>query len=175
MSKPAKKPTRRRRYPLNRIKKLQCYDPGEIAKLFGSHTNTVRQWLKKGLKAIDSRRRVLVHGAALKAFLSEKQESRRQKCGPGEFLCFRCRAPRKPWADMADAARHTEKIIKLTALCSVCETKMCRSIRRSDLPKFAALIDIEPMALERLRDCPDASANSDFNKERRHVETQPAK
>jgi hypothetical protein len=73
---------------------------------------------------------------------------------------------------MADAAPHTEKIIKLTALCSVCETKMHRSIRRSDLPKFAALIDIQPMASERLRDSPNASANSDFNKERRHVETQ---
>ncbi len=28
------------------------YDTGEIAKLFGIHPNTVRHWLKDGLRAI---------------------------------------------------------------------------------------------------------------------------
>jgi hypothetical protein len=48
-------------------------------------------------------------------------------------------------------------------------------VRVGDLPKFAALIDIQSLASERLRDCPDASANSDFRKDRFDVETQPAK
>ena len=169
------KPTRRRRYPVSRIKQSCSYDAGEIARLFGIHSNTVRHWLKDGLKAIDDRRPVLVHGATLKAFLSEKQQARRQKCAPGEFFCFRCRAPRKPWGSTADASWHTEKIAKLTGLCSVCETAMHRTIRRTDLPKFAALIDILPMASERLRDRSNASANSDFSKDRINVENQPEK
>lgn len=170
-----KKPARRRRYPVNRIKQSSIYDAGEIAKLFGIHPNTVRHWLKDGLKAIDDRRPILIHGATLKAFISEKQQAKRQKCAPGEFFCFRCRAPRKPWGNVADASWHTDKIAKLTGLCSVCETTMHRTIRRADLPKFAALIDIPPMASERLRDSPNASANSDFNKDRSRVETQRPK
>jgi hypothetical protein len=172
---PSKKPVRRRRYPVNWIKQSASYDAGEIAKLFGIHPNSVRHWLKGGLKPIDDRRPVLVHGSTLKTYLSEKQEAKRQKCGPGEFYCFRCRAPRKPWANMADAAPHTEKIIKLTALCSVCETKMHRTIRRADLPKFAALIEIREMASERLTDRPKANDNCDFEEEYENDETQRPK
>jgi hypothetical protein len=165
---------RRRRYPVNRIKQSYSYEPSEIAKLFGIHRNTVRHWLKDGLVTIDGRRPILVHGAALKAFLSERQEARRQKCGPGEFFCFRCRAPRKPWGNVADIAPHTEKVAKLTALCCVCETTMHRTIRLTDTPKLVGLVDIQPMASERIRDRPDASANCDFEKDNRDVETQPA-
>ena len=150
-----KKPIRRRRYPTNRIKQTSSYDPGEIAKLFGVHRNTVRHWLKDGLNAIDDRRPILVHGAVLKAFISEKQQARRQKCAPGEFFCFRCRAPRKPWGHVADASWHTDKIAKLSGLCCVCETTMHRSVGRADLPKFAALIDIQLMASERLKGLPE--------------------
>ena len=71
MSAPKRTPRRRRRYPVNRIKQTCTYDSGEIAKLFAVHRNTVRHWLKEGLTAIDARRPVLVHGAVLKAFISE--------------------------------------------------------------------------------------------------------
>jgi hypothetical protein len=169
------KTTRRRLYPAHRIKQLCNYDPADIAKLFGIHRNTVRHWLKGGLKAIDDRRPVLVHGTVLKAFMTERQQARRQKCQPGEFFCFRCRAPCKPWGDMADLTVRTEKIANLTALCSVCETSMHKSIRRADVPKIAKLISLQALAPERLSDCPDTSANSDFGKDRFHVETQPAK
>lgn len=77
MRPPTKKPARRR-YPLSRIKQTCSYDPGDIVKLFGIHRNTVRHWLKDGLIPIDDRRPVLVHGTALKTFLTERQRSRRQ-------------------------------------------------------------------------------------------------
>jgi hypothetical protein len=94
---------------------------------------------------------------------------------PGEFFCFRCRTPRKPWGDTADLSVRTDKIANLTALCSVCETAMHKSIRRADVPKIAKLISLQALAPERLSNCPDTSANSDFEKDRFHVETQPAK
>jgi hypothetical protein len=169
------KTTQRRRYPVNRIKQTCSYDSAEIAKLFGIHRNTVRHWLKDGLLAIDDRRPILVLGTVLKAFVTERQQARRQKCQPGEFFCFRCRAPRKPWGNMADLSIRTEKIAKLTALCRVCETAMYKAIRRADVPKIAKLISLQALAPERLSDCPDTIANSDFEKDRFHVETQPAK
>ena len=149
----------RRRYRVNLIKATYPYDTNEIAKLFHIHRNTVRQWFKGGLTPIDERRPVLVRGSVLKAFLTQRQEARRQKCAPGEFFCFRCRAPQRPWDNLVDVSPHTEKIAKLTAICCVCETVMHRTIRRADLPKFAAAIEQQPMASERLRDRTDASAN----------------
>ena len=58
-----KQKTTRRRYPVNRIKQTCSYDPADIAKLFGIHRNTVRHWLKDGLKAIDDRRPIVVSRA----------------------------------------------------------------------------------------------------------------
>lgn len=152
---------RRRRYRLNRIKLSVSYDVHDISKLLSIHRNTVRHWLKSGLKAIDDRRPILVHGAELKSFLAEKQQSRRQKCAPGEFYCFKCRVPRKPWGDTADASAHTDKIVKLSALCSVCETEMHKTVRRADLSKLSTVIEIQSMASERISDCPNGIANSD--------------
>ena len=42
---------------------------------------------------------------------------------------------------------------------------MHRTIRRADLPKFAALIEIQEMASERLTDRPNANDNCDFEEE----------
>src|SRR6185312_16914102 len=116
---------RRRAYPAHRVKKLVTYDVHEVAKLCGVHRGTVRHWLKaEGLKAIDGSRPTLIHGTELKRFLTEKRTCRRQKCAIGEFFCFRCRQPRKPWGDTADCRFHTDKIVKLTGLCVVCERIM---------------------------------------------------
>jgi hypothetical protein len=169
-----RKLARRRRYPVNRIKLTCGYDPSEIAKLFGIHRNTVRHWLKDGLEPIDYRRPIVVHGSVLKAFLSRRQQARRRKCASGEFFCFRCRAPRKPWANLADVSLHTEKIAKLSALCVVCDTPMHRTVRRVDLPKLATLLDLQSVASERLVGCSDPIANCDLEKVKPDVETEPA-
>ena len=152
---------RRRRYSINRVKRSASYDAYDIAKLFGIHRNTVRHWLREGLTPIDDRRPTLVYGAVLVAFLAERQQARRRKCALGEFYCFKCRAPRKPWGDTADATTHTAKIVRLAALCSICETAMHKSIRRTDVPRLATVIEIRPVAGERLNDCSRATVNSD--------------
>lgn len=167
--------SKRRRYPVNRIKQTCNYDSADIAKLFGIHRNTVRHWLKDGLAAIDDRRPVLVHGTVLKAFVTNRQQTQRQKCALGEFFCFRCRAPRKPWGDTADLSFHSDKIARLTALCNICETVMHRTISRSDIPKLAKMISLQKLAPERLSDCVDTSVNVDFERDRSNAETQPAK
>ena len=76
---------------------------------------------------------------------------------------------------MADLLVRTKKIANLTALCSVCETTMHKSICRADISKIAKLISLQALAPERISDCPDTSANSNFEKDRIYVETQLAK
>jgi hypothetical protein len=170
-----KKHFRRRHYPVNLIKLSCIYDPTEIAKLLGIHRNTVRHWLKEGLARIDDRRPILVSGAVLKAFILGRQQARKQKCAPGEFFCFRCRAPRKPWGGVADFSILNDKIAKAIAFCSVCETSMHRTIRRADLSKFVAQLSPQKVPSERLKDRADANVDCDIEKDERDVETQPAK
>ena len=86
MNAPKRKPARRRRYRINLIKGTYLYEPSEIAKLFHIHRNTVRHWLKEGLKPIDDRRPVLVHGSDLKAFLARRQEARRRNAPPDSSI-----------------------------------------------------------------------------------------
>jgi hypothetical protein len=166
---------RRLRHPVSRIKTGCTYDVGDVVKLLDVHRNTVRHWLKQGLATIDDRRPLLVYGATLKAFLQARQGARRRKCRPGEFYCFKCREPRSAWGGMADIRPHSDKIAKLTALCCECGTEMHRTIRCADVGKLASLLDLKPKASERLNDLREAIANCDFEKDRSHVETEPAK
>jgi len=174
MRKPNRSRAKRRRHALNRAKTGISYDIAEIAKLFGVHRNTARQWLREGPETIDDRRPLLIHGAALKAFLAERQRARKHVCGRGEFFCFKCRAPRTAYEGMADVAGCTAKIAKLTAMCAVCETEMHRTVRRADLGKLALVLNLKSMASERLKDRPEANANGDFEKDRVHAEIEPA-
>jgi hypothetical protein len=162
------------RYPTCRVKQAHCYDLRETATLLGVHPNTVRHWLKRGLESIDSRRPVLIHGSSLKSFILTRRKDRRRKCRIDELFCFRCRAPRTVWGGVADVAMKTEKIAKVTALCSACGTEMHRTVRRTDISRIGELIDLRMMPFERLEDRAEANANCDFEKDRIHAEIEPA-
>jgi Helix-turn-helix domain len=54
------------RHPNPRLVKVhRNYSVEEVARLFGLHKNTVRNWLKLGLAAIDDRRPMLILGREL--------------------------------------------------------------------------------------------------------------
>ena len=153
-----------RRYPLQRIKTGNCYDVGEISDLFKLHRNTVRHWLKSGLKTIDDTRPLLIHGSALKSYLNAKQSSKSAKCALNELFCFRCKAPRKPWGGLVDFKIKTDKVAHATALCECCETTMHRTVRRADTPTILKLNVALQLPLERLNDCPLPNENSDLER-----------
>jgi hypothetical protein len=75
---------------------------------------------------------------------------------------------------MADVAGHTAKIAKLSAICSVCETEMHRTIRRADLGKLALVLNLKSIASERLMDRLEANANCDSERDPVHAQTEPA-
>jgi excisionase family DNA binding protein len=137
-----------------RVKQSVTYDVSEAARLLGVHRNTIRRWLKDGLEPIDARRPLLIHGAHLKAFLARRKQCRKQACRPGEFFCFRCRVPRKPWGGTADVTLRTHKLASLLALCAECETPMYRAVRVADLPSLRSLLDLKTLEPERMNDRP---------------------
>lgn len=151
-------------HPNHRLVKIhRSYTVDEIAKLFGIHKNTVRQWMKGGLAAIDDKRPMLILGSVLVAFLQARRVKNKQTCEPGELYCVRCRAPRSPAGNMADYSPLTEKFGNLVAICPDCGAMMNRHVSIARIAEFHGKMDISfPEALERIVERAKPSVNSDL-------------
>lgn len=109
-----------RRYNYRLVKIHRTYRVDEIARLFGLHRNTVRDWIKRGgLKTIDDRRPVLILGSELIAFLQARRIKNKRPCAPGEIYCVRCRLPRVPAGMAAEYRAMTGSVGNLAAICPV--------------------------------------------------------
>lgn len=121
-----------RRTSPNAIKLHYSYSVGELAALLAVHKNTIRNWQRAGLTTLQGRP-VLIHGAAARAFLVERNRARKQPCPPGTIFCFRCKEPRPPAMDMVELVNVKRGIGNLRALCGTCEGLMQRKVRRDAL------------------------------------------
>lgn len=151
----------RKRHPNHRLVKIhRTYTVEEIAKLFGIHKNTVRDWVKAGLAIIDEKRPMLILGSDLVEFLKTRRVKNKRPCKPGQLYCLRCRAPQYPAGDMAEYKPVTEKFGNLSAICPACDTMM---YQRVSLAKICRKLDISfPEALRHIVEITKPTLNSDF-------------
>ena len=154
----------RKRHPNHRLVKIhRSYTVEEIAKLFGSHKNTVRSWIKVGLATIDDKRPMLILGRDLAAFLQARREKNKQKCKPGELYCVRCRVPKFPAGDMADYEPVTEKIGNLIAICPDCNSIINRRVSLAKIEEVCGKMDITfPKELQHIVESTKPTVNSDL-------------
>jgi excisionase family DNA binding protein len=132
-----------KRRPNYRLVKIhRNYTVEEVARLFGAHKNTVRQWIKSGLKSLDRRRPLLVHGSDLSAFLRDRKQAKKRPCQPGEFYCLRCRVPRPPAGEMAEYIPITGTIGNLEGICPECDTMIYRRASLAKLTQIRGKLDI---------------------------------
>ena len=76
----------RKRHPNTRLVKIhRSYTVEEVAYLFGTHKNTVREWVKAGLPTCDRKRPMLVLGRELVAFLQTRRTKNKRPCQSGEI------------------------------------------------------------------------------------------
>src|SRR4051794_37134606 len=80
----------------------RSYSVEEIAHLFKAHKNTVRNWLKQGLAAIDGQRPTVVRGEEIRRFLGDRRAQAKRPTGPGRIYCLPCRASQVPAGKMAE-------------------------------------------------------------------------
>lgn len=125
-----------RRVNPNRVKLHRSYSVEELACCCDVHKNTVRHWQAQGLEPIDKRRPVLFQGATVRAFLSNRNSSRKRPCPPGTLYCFRCRQPRAPALGMVDFVTIRPGSGNLRAICECCETMMHRRVRATDIDRI---------------------------------------
>jgi hypothetical protein len=120
----------------------RSYTVEEVARLFGTHRNTVRNWLRAGLKSIDDHRPVMIQGQVLRAFLQARREGAKRPCLPGTVYCCKCRAPRPPENGSVSFATQTGCTGILRAICEICGTRMFRRARLTDLEAIMPLLQV---------------------------------
>jgi excisionase family DNA binding protein len=158
------RPRRKRRYNVRLVKATWPYSVQEIAELFGIHKNAVLRWLKDGLPADRSQRPFLIRGDALTRFLKTRQNRNQCRCGPGEFFCFRCRAPREAYLGMADIAIESPKRLRIKALCIACDTPVNKVQSVRDLEKIQSRFHVQQLTGEHLLECSVPSVNRDLER-----------
>lgn len=146
-----------------RAKLHRSYTTEEIADLFGVHKNTVRNWTKAGLKAIDRQRPLLFLGSELFAFLSRRRAVNRQRCGRGELFCLRCKAPRMPLNRQLQYSPQTPLLGCLRGICGHCGARMNRRASVMQLLALAAEFELQtPEGLEHIAESGEPSMNCDL-------------
>jgi hypothetical protein len=154
----------RKRRPNYRLVKIhRNYTVEEVARLFGTHKNTVRAWVKAGLPTCDGKRPTLILGRELAAYLKARRTKNKRPCQPGEIYCVRCRAPKQPAGDMAEYQPITENFGSLMGFCPDCEGMIYRRASRAKLPEIQGNLDITFSEAERQVSKTDPPiVNSDF-------------
>ncbi|WIM09471.1 helix-turn-helix domain-containing protein [Enhydrobacter sp.] len=134
----------------------------EAARLFGTHRNTVRAWLRAGLKTIDGARPTLILGSELRRFLGERSAKRKRPTPSGMIYCLRCREPRRPAGDIADYLPRTATSGDLQGICPDCDTLLYRRVNRSTLEVVCDGLDVTIREVDsRLRQRNEPSLNDD--------------
>lgn len=142
------------------------YTVDEIARLYDVHRNTVRAWIKRGLRTVDDRRPLLVLGRDLADFLHRRRTDRKRPCAIGQFYCMRCRTPRFP-AGMAVAYLPlTPTQGNLSGHCSTCSARLFRRISLARLPQMQSILQVaRPQGEEHIDESQNLSLNCDFIKD----------
>ena len=125
---------------LVKIHRNYCVE--DIARLFGLHKNTVRNWLKQGLATIDDRRPTLVLGRELSRFLQERRRKARQVCGPGRIFCIACRTPKVPAGNMAECTPTSPLAGNLCGICPDCDRLIYRRVNLTKINSVRGDLEI---------------------------------
>ena len=123
-----------------RIKKNRTYSVEEAAEALGVTQQTIRAWIKSGLKVFDSRRPTLILGEVLKKFLDSRVKLRKRPLAFGEVYCVGCHDIRKSEHGAVDYKPMDDRKGLLRAICPVCTTICNRILSTSDLPLYGDLL-----------------------------------
>jgi excisionase family DNA binding protein len=131
-----------RRFNPRIAKSHRTYTVEEVARAFCVHKNTVRRWVAEGMPVIDARRPMLIHGHDLAAFLIERQQKLKSRCGPGQIYCLACRAPKQPAGRAVECILDDSPTGNLCGACPDCNHRIHRRVSLVRLAEVRGPLDI---------------------------------
>jgi hypothetical protein len=157
---------RNRRPDWRRIKSLRSYTVEEAATALKIHRNTVRYWIKNGLPVLTDQRPHLIQGGELVSFLKQRRQRRRQRCGPAQLFCLKCRRPQAPAGDMVEHRPSGPKHSVLIGICPTCETLMYRFVSKTRMDTVLQQFRVQsPHVQKSLGDTAEPRSACDFSNE----------
>jgi hypothetical protein len=120
----------------------RSYSVEDLARLFRVHKNTVRAWLRQGLRAIDGLRPTVARGEEVRRFLTERRARAKRPTGPGHIYCLPCREPKVPAGNMAECVSTGETTGMLQGICPDCGRMIYRRINPQNLNGVRGDLDV---------------------------------
>jgi hypothetical protein len=124
-----------RRHSPRRIKRRWTYNVREAAKATGATPGTVRNWQKQGLQSVPDCWPPIFRGIDIIEFFALRSASRKQRCGPGQIYCLRCKGPKFPAMGRVEYRPDTARRGALVGGCPDCGKPI---FRRSSPATFCA-------------------------------------
>ena len=121
------------------IKSYRSYTNQEAADCTGVTPQTVRRWVKGGLRIMASQRPFLILGADLKAFALGGRGGSCGKMPAGHFNCLSCKAKGPPALAIVEYRPISDKHGMLHGFCGKCEGPATLIVSRSVLPVSSPL------------------------------------
>jgi excisionase family DNA binding protein len=153
---------KKRTYNTRLIKATWPYTVQELASLLKVHKNAPLRWLKEGLSANGDGRPYLIRGDELIRFLKARRQSKKHHCKPHEFFCFKCRAPREAYLNIADIIIESPNRFRVKALCAVCTTNVSKVQNIQKLAETRTRFHVQQLEGQHLIERHEPSVNSDL-------------
>lgn len=118
-------------------KSNRSYKVDEVAELYGTHKNTVLNWIKQGLEVLDDIRPIMIHGRTLNDFHQTKRLKNKKPCRMDEIYCMSCRLPKKPAKGLVEYKQINEKTGNVIGICPTCQSLMYRRISNLKIHQFS--------------------------------------
>ncbi|MBK67939.1 MAG: hypothetical protein CMP22_07390 [Rickettsiales bacterium] len=126
----------KRLYSHKRVRYWYAYDIDDICTTFsdlGLHPQTVRKWIKNGLKTIDAGKPALVYGYDLIEYLKANNSTNKCKTAFGEMYCMGYQDARAIFKNVISVEQKSQ-FLKIKAACRECKKPMFKSYKLSNFP-----------------------------------------
>jgi hypothetical protein len=117
----------RKKFNTRIIKAKSTYSIEDITEFLNVHKNTVGDWLKSGLKKIDTQQPYLVWGQDLIDFLNARNRGKKRPCAENQLFCCRCQNPVYAKNNLV-RIYHSDKRTNLRGICEICGSLIIRTL-----------------------------------------------
>jgi RNase P subunit RPR2 len=151
----------KRLYPHRRVRYWQTYDVDDICALFsdlGIHPQTVRAWVKRGLKTTDKGKTpTLIYGNDLITYIKLQNSKSKCKTAFDEMFCVKCQDARNIFQRNV-TVKQKAKFLQVSGTCRECKTTMFQNYKMNDLPKIKRIFHV--VGVLELYDCADSTSKT---------------